>query len=337
MKKCLFILFVAPILLSIKTYSQDNPPAPYEVEEENPVDLAPEQEPVRKKTPPPAPAAPPAAAPATEQKASVKKPTEQPVEQQKVQVEQKAPVALPSQPQAPKLEEKKVEIPVPSNVPVLKVSPETPTQPVLPAQPAPPDAGPLRDAGENPSQALPVTYALYESNSLSPSDTTDVFQFYARAKEGIGVILKPLHPSSKLSCEILGESGEVLSQTEAINSGELLAFQISPFEENKTIYFRIKDKNLLPESPLSEQRQYSFELKPIATLTPTPAPPASPQAASTPSQPPVPSASAPQPPESKPTRQEKQEGHGTLYGLIGVGVLGVLLALMIFIRKRRKQ
>src|SRR3989338_7204297 len=83
----------------------------------------------------------------------------------------------------------------------------------------------------------------------------------------------------QLSVSLLGESGELLTQTQAAQAGLPLAFQTSTLEVNKIIYVQIKDLSLAAQTPSDLTKKYSLELKPIAPTTapPPPAPLAQPQ------------------------------------------------------------
>lgn len=116
--------------------------------------------------------------------------------------------------------------------------------------------------------ALPVTFNKYDDNTLSSQDTVDVFKLYARTGEGVGVILIPKNPTMQLAVALLGENGELLSQTQAPQPGAPLAFQTSPLDRNRIIYIQIKDANLPMNAPAFELRPYSLELKPIAPPPP---------------------------------------------------------------------
>lgn len=231
--------------------------------------------------------------------------------------------------------------PVPSAMPEAMPPVQEETEPIPPemAEPMPPpmeapapttiapaaDAGPAKDAGSDRYSALPVTFQIYAENFLDVQDTIDVFKLFARAGEGIGVIVTPSSPQMQMSVELMGENGELLSQTQAPNAGAPISFQTSPLDKNSVIYLQIKDMNLMMGvSPPGETRKYSLELKPLT---------------------------APQPPPPPPTAMETEEplppeGEGApgffsdplmLYGGIGLGVLGALLAVMMFLRKRRAK
>ncbi|MDP2600179.1 MAG: hypothetical protein Q8P84_05530 [Deltaproteobacteria bacterium] len=264
-----------------------------------------------------------------------------------------APAPMPVPPPAP------APFPVPTPTAPPAVVEQTVPTPTLPAQPAlpsgletaplpptaetpvlPADGGPHRDAGSDLATAFPVTYAKYE-NGLSPQDAIDTYKFYARAHEGIGVILVPAYPSTQFSVDLLGEGGELLSQTQAPQPGATLSFQTSPLDRNATIYIQVKDAGLSPASPLTELRQYTLELKPIAAVQ-TEAP-----LAAT-----APSATEPMAPTSE---QREREGEAPralpvegatrapiinpmlFYGLIGVCTLAVVLTVLIVLRKMKKK
>lgn len=322
------IFFVLFFFFGAGLQAQTEAPPIYDTEgEEEYKDLAIEKEkPAPKKPAPPTPA---------ETTPTVAEPQEA-KPQEKMQVEQAKPIELPSapvpetkpvaqEPPPPPLpplpvEQKQPEIPVPSNVPVVQVSPVE----IIPSNP---DGGPLQDAGGDIQTALPVTYAFYKENSFSPSDTVDIFKLHTRANEGVAVILSSEHPSSQLSCDILNEAGELLSQTKSANPGAPLSFQTTPFEKNDTLYLRVGDLNFLADSPPTELRKYSLDIKPIAALIPPP-PPAVPEAMEE---------KAPTPEQSAAGEKELFEMDWIPYGLIGAGVLIACLVLMIVIRKLNRK
>lgn len=299
-------------LLAQEPGVQETPPPLYEGSETGetlPPDLA--VEPLPKPKPKPKPP-PEVAQPKLEEK-----PPEPKIEEAeipaveppspKIQVEKE--IELPPPPKAP-------EVPVPSNLPVIK--PPTEAAPTT-------DGGPLKDAGGDLQTALAVTFAKYENNFLSPQDAADVFQLYTRAREGVGVILKPKHPSSQLVCDLLGKEGELLSQTQAPAAGQTLSFQTSPFEENALLYLRVKDMNLAPDSPPSELREYSLELRPIAALEPPAPPPAELE------------------PAAKRKRAEPKKSDPPLwqngyvqYGAAGFALLVLMMVLIALMRRRKK-
>ncbi|MBI4124900.1 MAG: hypothetical protein HY466_03085, partial [Deltaproteobacteria bacterium] len=149
----------------------------------------------------------------------------------------------------------------------------------------------------------------------------------------------PKHPSSSLVCELLGKNGELLSQTQASAAGQILSFQTSPFEENAVLYLRVKDMNLAPDSPASELREYSLELRPIAALQP---PPEAVQSGAPPK---------PEPPgvKEKSAVREKPKttrevpaaplwkNEAVQYGVGGFIVLVLVMVLIALMRRRKKQ
>lgn len=231
------------------------------------------------------------------------------------------------------------------------VAPSIPTTEAL-AGTAPADAVVARDAGSSIAEALPVTYFRYNDNSLSDKDTVDIFKFYARAGESLGIVLEPKDPKMQIAIDLLGESGEVLTQTQASAPGSSLSFQTSPINTNAVVYIQVRDMNLLVQGvPTPEVRGYALELKPISAQTPSTVQPAS---IAPPIQ--VPSAtSAPALlPEVPPTEEAKlkpkdrikkkmgmlhEEASSFLddpmifYGLVGLSVLVILLLLLIVVRK----
>lgn len=336
MKKIVFIL--AAFLIVGQLQAQTTAPPLHETEEEEPVDLAPETTP-KKKPAAPTPVAPqPQATPPSQETPPATPPTEE-----KVQVTPEKPIELPSpkpalpEPALPEPEPPKPEIKVPSNIPVVPVEPSAPGQATTVPEMTFPDGGPMKDAGADLTGALPITYAIYNENGLSSADTIDTYKFYGRTKEGVGVILVPSQPSSQLACEIVNERGELLSDTKALNPGEALSFQTSPLEQNSVLYFKIKDLNLLPDSPPTEIRKYSLELKPIQSITITQ--PAQPMAEVQPpseEQPEGQKMETPGPKKETKVMEEPQEIDWFLYGLIGAGVLIGLLAGVIVFRKFRR-
>ena len=325
MKKQIFLLLLLSFTLSIKVMAQEtNPPPTYDAGQEEDKDLAIEKE--VKKKPVPKKEETPAAPPTQEIKEKIQVTSEKPVElpaQPQPKAEAKTveppkapepPKVLPPIPEAPKTPE----IPVPSNTAVIQVSPMEETK-------ASQDGGPFKDAGNDLATSLSITYSLYDDNSLSSQDRMDIFKFYIRTKEGVGVILKPNNPAMQIACEILSETGELLSQTQAATAGAPLSFQTSPFDKNGVIYLRITDMTLLPETPPTDIRRYSLEFKPIAAVVET-APPVQAEAAK----------AAPEKKNETP-KTEAVTGNWFLYGLIGIVVLGAVLLVMILIRKRRQQ
>lgn len=336
MKKCLVFIFCLVLLLVGKIYSQTSPPL-YETEEEEPKDLAIEKPAPKKKlapqpeqpkeTPPaeiepevkeePKPETKPAQPQTEPKKEEVTQPEPKLESEEKLKVEAKEEVPLPPPPPPPP------EITVPSDVSVVQVKPFEEATTELQ------DGGPLKDAGGDLPNALVIAYSRYESNFLSPSDLIDIFKIFTRPQEGIGVILKPKQTSTQFACELVGEQGELLSQTQAAAAGETLAFQTSPFEKNGMIYLRVRDLSLLPDSPATEQREYSLELKPIAAILP----------------PPPPFPEQPSPTQSPAKKQEKpmEEPPFQLpanfwqYGLAGGAVLVLVVFLLILIRRRRRR
>lgn len=142
------------------------------------------------------------------------------------------------------------------------------------------DAGPARDAGSDLNSALPVTFDRYGENYLSLKDNVDIFKFYARAGEGVALILTPLDANSQLSVDLLGKNGERLSQSQASKIGGTVSFQTSPLPGNEIIYIQIKDLDLTTNQTVTEEavRRYSLELRPMqitAALPPPPPPPPS--------------------------------------------------------------
>ncbi|OGQ28882.1 MAG: hypothetical protein A3F82_09865 [Deltaproteobacteria bacterium RIFCSPLOWO2_12_FULL_44_12] len=246
-------------------------------------------------------------------------------------------------------------------MPAAVPPPPTITPPPPTVTELPPDGGPKKDAGSDLTSALPVTFQKYEENTLSTKDTADTYKLYSRAGEGIGVILIPSDPSMQLSVSLLGESGELLTQTQAAQAGLPLAFQTSTLEVNKIIYVQIKDLSLAAQTPSDLTKKYSLELKPIAPTTapPPPAPLAQPQpqqAEVTQPTPPVvpaaPTEAAPQAKEevkaeAKPEVQEPKktsslrsrlsQNKKVLYGIVGVGFLVILLVVLMVVRKTRKK
>lgn len=217
---------------------------------------------------------------------------------------------------------------------------ETVTTATLPTIPAG-DGHPPRDAGMDIATALAVTFDKYDNNSLSSQDTVDVFKLYGRGGEGVGVILIPKHPMMQLSVALLGETGEMLSQTQAPQPGSPLSFQTSPLDSNRTIYIQVKDSNLPEEAPPFELRQYSLELKPIAPPEPVAAPASqtAPQAAVE-AAPAVVKPSAP-PPSPKPMAKKGKPvslfSGSMLYTLIGIFILGGLAAVLVVLRRKRSK
>lgn len=195
------------------------------------------------------------------------------------------------------------------------------------------DAGPAKDAGSDRYSALPVTFQIYAENFLDTQDTMDVFKLFARAGEGVGVIVAPSSPQMQMSVELMGENGELLSQTQAPNPGAPISFQTSPLDKNSVIYLQIKDMNLMMGvSPPGETRKYSLELKPLTAPEPPPPPPTAMEGT-------FPKSRIPE--EPLPPEGEGAPGFFSdplmLYGGIGLGVLGALLAVMMFLRKRRAK
>lgn len=326
MKKYFWLLAAGIFLFQLNVFAQTSPPPLYEEqgEEELPVDLSVEKLPQKKK-PPPAEPQPPIEA---------TQPDVKPAEPaQKIQVEPKEAVQLPSPTPAPAAPppppitpvETKPEIKVPANVPVIEVKPleATPAQQEsAPLQ----DGGPLKDAGNEPATALTVTYSLYETNLLAPNDPIDTFKIYTRPQEGIGVILIPKNPASQLTCDLLGEQGEVLSQTQAPAPGQPLSFQTSPFDKNGVLYLQVRDLALSVAAPDAEPREYSLELKPIAVVAP-PLPVLSPPQ----------EAEKPAPPETKEEPAFQLPENFQLYAIIGGAVLILLIVLLVWIRRRRNK
>ena len=172
---------------------------------------------------------------------------------------------------------------------------------------------------------------------LSPQDPVDTYKFYARADEGIGVILVPAYPSTQFSVDLLGEGGELLSQTQAAQPGATLSFQTSPLDRNAIIYIQVKDASLSPASPLTELRQYTLELKPIvAVQAEAPLAAVAPPATLPPEEMAPPSSAASTP---EPQKNTKPSGVSPmlLYGLIGVSALAVVLTVLIVLRKMKKK
>ena len=312
---------------------ETTPPPTYDAGQEEDKDLAIESE-IKKK-----PAPKPITLPAQQAKEKIPVAPEKPVElpaqpqgtaQPQAEPEQPQPkveVKIPETPKAPEPPKvlppipeapKTPEVPVPSNTAVIQVSPMEELKPLQ-------DGGPFKDAGSDLATSLPITYSLYDDNSLSSQDRMDIFKFYIRTKEGVGVILKPNSPAMQIACEILSETGELLSQTQAATAGAPLSFQTSPFDKNGVIYLRITDMTLLPETPPTDIRRYSLEFKPIAAVVET-APPVQAEAAK----------AAPEKKNETP-KTEAVTGNLFLYGLIGIVVLGAVLLVMILIRKRRPQ
>lgn len=241
------------------------------------------------------------------------------------------PVATPSTPAAPPVAAPAVvENLVPSNVSVVSVG----------AVETSGDLGTKKDAGSDLSTALPVTYNKYDDNSLSSQDMIDVYKFYGRSGEGVGIILLPNYPNMQLSVEILGESGELLSQTQASQPGAPLSFQTSPLQKNTTLYLRIKDTNLVVGTASPDLRKYALELKPIvapvAVVAPPPAAaPPPPAAVSAPTATPAP-APAKEAPKAKAKSSSSLSG-STFITIGGIAVLAVVLAVMIVLRKSRQK
>lgn len=256
MKVWVGILGCVVLIFSQILPAQEQPPPLYETEEAQetlPPDLA--VQPIPKPKPKPKPAA--EEKPAVEGKPAVEELPAAEVEKEeppaKIQIEKE--IELPP-PLPPAPEVKKVpEVPVPADLPVVK-----PPEEVF----AIPDGGPLKEAGSDLASALAVTFARYENNFLSPADTVDTFALFTRAREGVGVVLTPKHPSSQLVCDLLGKEGELLSQTQAGQPGQTLSFQTSPMEENAILYLRVRDMQLTETSPPAELREYALELRPIA-------------------------------------------------------------------------
>lgn len=210
--------------------------------------------------------------------------------------------------------------------------PAAPIEPAAPSGPAA-DAGPAKDAGSDRYAALPVTFQIYSENFLDTQDLMDVFKLFARSGEGVGVIVTPANPQMQMSVELLGESGELLSQTQAPNPGAPISFQTSPLDKNSVIYLQIKDMNLMAGvAPPGETRKYSLELKPITAPEPPPPPPTAAMEGTSQEGAPT---EEPLPPEG----EEPGFFSDPLirYGLIGLGVLMALLATMLFLRKRRAK
>lgn len=162
------------------------------------------------------------------------------------------------------------------------------------------DGGPWRDAGSDLNTALPIAFGRYGENYLSTNDNVDIYKFYARAGEGVALILTPLDGASLMSVDLMGKNGERLSQSAAKIPGESVSFQTSPLRENDIIYIQIKDLSLtaVAPNPNTEEtaKRYSLELRPMAievAVPPPPPPPPSPS--SLPSTPPVSAAPSSEP------------------------------------------
>lgn len=338
LKKSLVVLFgVGVILFYTSSWSQESKPAPTYDDDDVPVDLSvgepkkikpkpktelkpaepkptPVQEPaatgaVKQEAPPPVPAPPPAPEPVP---TPAPAPTPAPIE----------PALAPPPPSPP------LPVPSPTTPPETIMTPPTVETTEIPAAPLAPlssDAGPQRDAGSDLASALPITYARYES-VLSPQDSLDTYKFYARANEGIGFILTPGYPSTQFGVDLLGEMGELLSQTQSSQQGATLSFQTSPLDKNATIYIQIRDANMSTASPLTELRVYTLELKPIATALPI-----------APAMEPTPAAPGAEQPEPKKEWAASTLDPMLLYGLIGISVLAVLLTVLIVLRRMKKK
>lgn len=319
MKKWIWLPMIILLGVGVSLFAQEQKPPPlYDTTEDTgeplPPDLA-----IEKLPPKPKPKPQLEEKPVEEPKAAEPKPEEEAAPKIQVEKEIELPSAPPAVPEPPKAPE----VIVPSDLPVVKPPAEI-------VGPATPDAGPLKDAGGDLQTALVVTFTQYENNFLSPEDPVDVFQVYTRALEGVGVILKPKHPSSQLVCDLLGKDGELLSQTQASAAGQTLSFQTSPFKENSLLYLRLKDMNLAPESPLSELREYSLELRPLAAVQPPPPAPLPPQLEE-----PQPKA----PPAEKrpePTTPLWQNEY-VQYGVAGFLILVLGMVLLGLIRRRKKS
>lgn len=248
--------------------------------------------------------------------------------------ETKPPFAEPPSPEEAPATPETAEQPLPENVSVVPA----PTTGELPS-----DGGPNKDAGSNLSEALPITYHRYNENFLTDKDTVDIFKFYGRAGEGLGVIVEPKHPNMQVSVDLLGEGGELLSQTQTAAPGQTLSFQTSTLTENSSIYIQVRDVNLLVRGTAApEVHPYSLELKPVIeamAFPPTTPPMAAPVA---------PEPEEPSPPPSKPKREaggkkgpkkgvEKDSSFldepWAFYAMIGAGALVLILIVLIVVRK----
>lgn len=197
-----------------------------------------------------------------------------------------------------------------------------------------------KDAGSDIANALPITYSQY-NGTLSTEDNVDLYKFYARAGEGIGMIATPDNPSLQLAVDLLGENGEILSQTQAPQAGAPLSFQTSPLGKNTTIYIQIKDNNLSGLA-VTGLKKYTLELKPIVVavpVTPEPSP-----TATTETLPPAGVAElptqTPPPPPSQPIVKSvtKESSFSTLgYSALGIVLLAGLVTLLIVLRKMRMK
>lgn len=275
------IFLLIGMLLAFSVTAQTPPPL-YDAEGEAlPPDLA-----IEKERPKVRPAAPSSATP------SPSTPS----------VESATPLIKPEA-QTPSETEPSAITPPPANVPTLQAVPKA-IEPTLPEQTLPEeitvvpvttqpqkldDGGPWRDAGSDLNSALPITFGRYGENYLSTKDNVDIFKFYARAGEGVALILTPLDGTSQMSVDLMGKNGERLSQSAAKTPGESISFQTSPLRENDIIYIQIKDLSLTAAvpNPNAEEsaKRYSLELRPMATVAALPPPP-----------PPPPPAVAPAPP-----------------------------------------
>lgn len=231
-----------------------------------------------------------------EEKAATVTEEVKPIELEKPKAPKKAEPAFVETPAAPAAPEPQPEPDktLPKDLSVLPVE----TKGELPG-----DGGPGKDAGQELISALPITFSRYEDNYLSNDDLVDVYKIYARAGEGLGFIIIPSNNDSQLAVDILGPSGDLLSQTQAQQPGQALTFQTSPIPTNSTLFIRIQDTRLLGQGAANPQlRKYSLELKPIAA----PQPPAAsfpPSRTAETTQPATPEASEP----AEPSLKEEEE------------------------------
>ena len=293
MKKLNRIVVLLALCISAYSWGQTTSPPVYN-DDDQPIDLAVEKAPAVKKQAP-KPKQPAVAKPATEATptttATIPAPVTPPPEAQPAQAPTTPPAPVSAPTPTPPVTSPPAEAvapsPAPTPVPAPVTAPITPTLPatapaeIVPPPINPPDGAVKRDAGMDISTSMPVTFDKYDDNSLSSQDTTDVFKLYGRNGEGVGIILIPKSPTMQLSVALLGESGELLSQTQAPQPGAPLSFQTSPLDRNRIIYIQVKDANLPANAPATELRQYSLELKPIAP--PPPPPPVAPVAVPQPS------------------------------------------------------
>jgi len=105
------------------------------------------------------------------------------------------------------------------------------------------DAGAAGDAGDSFSTAMVIGPGVYENNRVSPADEVDLFKVQVSANSAvkIAVTLSPGGaPDQRISFQVLGEVGELLSKTQELLRGGSGVVELRPQSSAQSIYIRVQ-------------------------------------------------------------------------------------------------